>query len=1129
MGGPTLADRLTGEFYAWEVRGRGWATYPHPVALEPPFHPFVGHHAPPAVPDDGREHSRLSRLLTRLQSRPHEARTEPEEPEPVPHPGLGPEAAEFVVALPEGTRIARPALLGFLRALTSVQGPIAFEILGGAKRVELRLACARGDAPHLLGQLRAALPTVLAVEARETLRERWEGTRGRAFAAAEFGLASEFMVPLANRPPEEPLLAIIAALADLGAGELGLFQVLFEETRAPWAPSILRAVTTPTGEPFFADAPEITALAKEKIASPLFAVALRVASQAPSEERALEILGRLAGSLAQFGSPRTNELMPLAPDDLDTLARDLLDRATHRPGMLLSAEELLNFLQLPGAGVLVPELWRGGPRSKRVPAEVAGPGCLLGLNAHAGETRRVRLPVEAKTKHVHVVGGSGTGKSTLLVRMIVEDIKAGHGVGVLDPHGDLVDEVAARVPERRLQDVVLFDPSDEAVPTGWNILGAHSERERDLLASDLVGIFRRLATSWGDQMTAVLGNAILVFLESDRGGTLLDLRSFLVDDGFRKEMLATVTDPYLLSFWRTEFPLLVGRRPEAPILTRLDTFLRAKLVRRVVTAAEPTLDFQEVTEGGRIFLGKLAAGAIGEENAALLGSLLVSKFHQVTLAREAQAETARRPFFLYLDEFQEVATPSMAALFSGARKYRLGLTVAHQDLYQLHHALPEVERSLLGNAYTRIMFRVGEEDARTLARGLSYFTAEDLMALGLGHAICRVGGREGDFNLAVTPLPALDPREALLRREALRALSARRFTSRGEAAESEKPKALPAPTAPKAPEANVPPPTSPAPTPEIKGAPVLAKDRPPREPRLEKLTLDYLADLARSPFLSVRERNSALGLSAWRGQRVKSALLREGLAREVAINPGGRGERFKLLDLTAEGRAVLQSYGVAVPSGHGRGGLAHQWWVRGIAQWLAEHGLEARIEDASSGARVDLAFTSAGERIAVEIEMSEGHAAENVRKDLAAGYDRVVCLLDETVGLERLRTKLGPVPSTVLLAELRTFEAALAPLLPPPSPLREPNQNEERRRRRQVPPAPSAAARAPEAPPADPGAVSTPEAAAYLGLSPATLETLRTRGGGPPFVKLGRRVVYRREDLDAWLNAARRRSTSESP
>jgi hypothetical protein len=1134
------ALELTRRFYEWELRGRGWATYPYAVALEPPFRPFYSHHAPTAAAvDDGRHQTRLSGFFERLQGgsgTPRELPAAFPEPESEPEPEADlvlaeAELAEFVIALLEGIRATRGALTGLLRALSSVGHRIAFELVGGEGHVEVRLALMREDAPHALAQLRAAFPEVIVTPAEKPLQEKWANADS-AVAAVEFGLACEFMVPLASRTSEEPLLPMIAALADLEPGELGLYQVLFEETREPWAPSILRSVVTYTGEPFFANAPEVTALAKEKIASPLFAVALRVASRARDESRALDIVRQLAGGLAQFGTPRTNEFMPLPAADPETFAEDLLDRTTHRPGMLLSAEELLSLIQLPGAGVQVPELWRGGSKSKRAPAEVGGSGCLLGRNIHAGEISKVRLSSEAKTKHAHVIGGSGTGKSTLLVRMILEDIEAGHGVGVLDPHGDLIDEVASRLPEERLDDVVLFDPSDEDVVVGWNVLGARSEAEKDLLASDLVGVFRRLSTSWGDQMTAVLGNAILVFLESERGGTLLDLRRFLLEESFRREMLGSVSDPYLLSFWRDEFPLLVGRRPQAPILTRLDTFLRSKLVRRVVTAGEPALDFQALTDGGMIFLGKLASGAIGEENAALLGSLLVSKFHQVTLMREAQAVEARRPFFLYIDEFHEVATPSMAALFSGARKYRLGLTVAHQDLYQLHHSIPEVERALLANAYTRICFRVGEDDARQLERGLSFFAAEDLMALGLGEAICRVGGRDQDFNLAIERLPALDLAEAERRRDALREHSARRFTRPSD--ERDLVREPPPPQhAPDVPPVET---RRPAPSP-----PAIAersqREQPSgaeREPHLDKLTLDYLALAAGSPFLTVRERNAALGLSAWRGQRVKSAILGQGLARELIVNPGGRGERFKLLDLTPEGRAVLERYGVRLPSGHGRGGLAHQWWAQRIAAWLTERGLAPQIEDASSGARVDLAFALGSERVAIEIEMSEAHAAENVRKDLAAGYDQVVCLVDDTVNLAGLKSKLDPLPPSVLLGELQIFQTVLDPLLSAPSSLRGPNQNGKPRRRRRLParpavtpPAPSAAAQL-AALAGDPGALSTPLAAEYLGLSPATLETLRSRGGGPPFVKLGRRVVYRREDLETWVRESRRLSTSDT-
>jgi hypothetical protein len=254
------AVEFTRRFYEWELRGRGWARYPYPVPLEPPFRPFVSHHAPTAVDlDDGRHHTRLSGFFERLQGAtqaPKELPAALPEPEPEPEADLRrgqSELAEFVVALPEGTRVARGALLGFLRALSSVGQRTAFEVVGGEGRVEVRFALAREDAPHALAQLRAALPTAMVTTAREPLRQKWERSDGRGFAAG------------------------------LESGELGLYQVLFEETREPWAPSILRSVVTHTGEVFFADAPEVTALAKEKVASPLYAVAAGGSSGRPRD------------------------------------------------------------------------------------------------------------------------------------------------------------------------------------------------------------------------------------------------------------------------------------------------------------------------------------------------------------------------------------------------------------------------------------------------------------------------------------------------------------------------------------------------------------------------------------------------------------------------------------------------------------------------------------------------------------------------------------------------------------------------------------------------------------------------------------------------------------------------------
>jgi predicted DNA-binding transcriptional regulator AlpA len=354
---------------------------------------------------------------------------------------------------------------------------------------------------------------------------------------------------------------------------------------------------------------------------------------------------------------------------------------------------------------------------------------------------------------------------------------------VLDPHGDLIDEILGRIPERRAEDVLLLDPSDEAYPVGFNVLQANSEIEKNLLGSDLVAVFRRLSTSWGDQMTSVLGNAVLAFLESTEGGSLVDLRRFLVDSGFRTAFLKTVRDPEVVYYWERTFPILVGK-PQGPILTRLDTFLRPKLIRYMVAQKENRFDLAGIMNEGKIFLAKLAQGAIGEENAYLLGTLLVSKFQQLAMSRQQTAAALRRNFYLYIDEFHNFVTPSMASILSGARKYRLGLILAHQELQQLTSRDADVASAVIANPYTRICFRLGDFDAKKLADGFSFFEAKDLQNLQVGEAICRVERAEFDFNLKTRPLPVIDPETARKRREQLVAHSREHYARPREAVEA---------------------------------------------------------------------------------------------------------------------------------------------------------------------------------------------------------------------------------------------------------------------------------------------------------------------------------------------------------
>lgn len=790
---PTRGELLTDQFYLWEKRGRGWQLWDYPVELEPPFRPFLFHDSMGVVPilDDGRKPTLLGSLWDRMRGRgnillaPVVPSGEDLERNPEPFEDDS-EIIEFQLSIPPTLKVTREATEQLLLSLSYTSRPLSFEVIGEAGGVTVQIACREPDAPELRQQLHAHFPEAVLAENAGTIAKCWDGSRARETVVVDFGLSHEFMLPLRTFRGFEvdPLIALVGALSHLREGELGVLQLLFQTVRHPWTESVLRSVTDWEGREFFIDAPEMVSQAREKMSRPLFAAVVRVAAQSVVHGRAWQIAKGLGGALRQFANPTSNELIPLSNDGYDESEhhRDLLSRRTHRSGMILNSEELVSLVHLPSASVRSEKLKREDKTTKAAPALAAGHRLVLGENVHAGRQTQVTLSPDQRVRHTYVIGASGTGKSTLLLNLILQDIRNGEGVGVLDPHGDLIDQILGHVPEERFKDVVLLDPGDADYPVGFNVLSAHSELEKNLIASDLVAGFRRLSTSWGDQMTSVLGNAVLAFLESERGGTLADLRRFLIEPEFRRQYLPTVRDPEVIYYWQKEFPVLAGK-PQAPLLTRLDTFLRPKVIRHMVAQRENRLDFAGIMNEGKIFLAKLAQGAIGEENAYLLGTLLVSKFQQLAMARQETEESARRPFYLYIDEFQNFITPSMAAILAAARKYRLGLVLAHQDLRQLSKDA-DLFGAIMSNPYTRICFRVGDQDARKLAEGLSSFDAKDLQNLGIGEAICRIERAEYDFNLKAPPLPEVDMALARQRKERIVILSREKYAVRREEVEA---------------------------------------------------------------------------------------------------------------------------------------------------------------------------------------------------------------------------------------------------------------------------------------------------------------------------------------------------------
>lgn len=762
-----LDQALTDQFYRWELRGRGWLHYDAPVSIEPPFRPFFGHFLPQRGVqrvDDGKHATLGSRLFEgvgkMLSPRASTAKAEDEpDEEPGPFYEQRGELVELQINLPDIKSVNQDAMESWLLSLSSCREPVAFELVGTEREIVAQFVAGQGDAALLGQQIAAHFAGAETVEQASYLHDQWREA-GTEMAIVELGLAEPFMVPLA-KSRGDIFVSMAAAMSDLAPGELALFQVIFEPTRHAWAESILRSVTDNTGGAFFANRPDLVRQARDKVRAPLFAAVVRIAVFADDTERARELSLNMASCLRAFTQIGGNELMPLSAKDYPTDAHeeDLLRRQSRRAGMLLNAEELTGFVHLPTSAVTSPKLRRDTGTTRPAPEQLTEQAdLLLGINQHAGQEAAVWLRTDHRVRHTHIIGGSGYGKTTFLFNCIRQDIENGFGCGLLDPHGDLADRLLDFIPRDRLGDVVIVDPTDEEASVGFNILAAHSDFEKDLIASDLVAVFRRQSTSWGEQMESVLHHAILAFLESSRGGTIADLKNFLLDAGTRNELLKTVRDPDVVFYWKKGFPQLGGTRSVGPVVTRLEKFLSRKPVKRMVSQRVNRLDFADILDSGKIFVAKLPQGQIGAENAYLLGTLLVSKFQQMAMARQRMREEDRRPFFLYVDEAANFLTPSMAEILTGARKYRLGLILSHQGLSQLK-AEPEVAGALDSSACTRMVFRVGDHDARSLADGFSHFDARALQNLPVGAAICRVERSDLDFNLLT--LPAMEHFEGI--------------------------------------------------------------------------------------------------------------------------------------------------------------------------------------------------------------------------------------------------------------------------------------------------------------------------------------------------------------------------------
>jgi hypothetical protein len=350
------------------------------------------------------------------------------------------------------------------------------------------------------------------------------------------------------------------------------------------------------------------------------------------------------------------------------------------------------------------------------------------------------LPAD-RARHLYIIGQTGTGKSTLIAELVRQDIEAGAGVALLDPHGDLIDEVLTFVPSRRIDDVILIDTADREWPLALNPFYRVPEDERPLVAANLVATMKHAwSDSWGPRLQYILGNAVGALLEAPDScrPTMLGVARLLVERPYREQVLHHVQDPRIRSFWREEFDHWPDRQVAealSPVQNKLGELLANRFVRNILCQWRPSFDLPAVMDRGQVLLVRLSKGTLGEEPANLLGALLVSGIQQAAMRRADTAAASRRPFHLYIDEFQNFTTDTFAAALSETRKYGLTLTLAHQYVGQLREPVRE---AVFGNVGNIVSFRVAGSDADVLAREMGKFLPAIFRDLNRGEVCASV-------------------------------------------------------------------------------------------------------------------------------------------------------------------------------------------------------------------------------------------------------------------------------------------------------------------------------------------------------------------------------------------------------
>ncbi|MCH7730533.1 DUF87 domain-containing protein [Patescibacteria group bacterium] len=652
----------------------------------------------------------------------------------------------LLLKLPRNIEVTPEAAQTFLATLTQINAvspiqrllgthpqPLALEIISVNQQIRFQITCDPDLAPFVETQIQSSYPLVIIENPQDPLLDV------QTLAVFSLKTRQGNYYPIATYPAFQdidPLSNILSVLAQTQEGEITVVQIALEAIGGSWQGKgqamIEKGIKNAEGT--YSPLPD-ESIIKEKISYPGFATSIRLAS---SSKKSLKELASAFGVFAKAdGNSFSVKKSPFFKKDKEftnLVFRKVTDN------QILNIAELATLWHLPSEKIKTASIVWGASVLSEPPEN-------LPVATGATDEQKQQINFFGKTlfknretifgikdpdrrRHIWSIGKTGTGKTTLIANMAIDDFKKGRGLAIIDPHGDLSEILLDYIPKSRINDTIYFNPSDRDYPITINPLEVTNREEAELVVSGIVSIFNKIfGFSWGPRLEYILRNSLLTLTELP-GSTLEDVLKILSNRNFRKRVVEKITDRTLKSFWVDEYdkmPERLQKEAISPIQNKVGQFVTSPLIRSVIGHPKSSIQIDDIMNEGKILIANLSQGRLGEDNSALLGAMLITKLQLAAMHRVDMPEEKRRDFYLYVDEFQNFATTSFIKIMSEARKYKLNIMLANQYMAQIPE---EVQKAILGNAGSIISFAIGAQDAAIIHKEYAeVFSENDLVNL----------------------------------------------------------------------------------------------------------------------------------------------------------------------------------------------------------------------------------------------------------------------------------------------------------------------------------------------------------------------------------------------------------------